>query len=428
MARRSLFGGLERRNNPFENPGIPLTDAGLLELFGMGAMTDAGVTVNESTALRLSTVWRCVTLLSGLVGSLPLKVYAHEDKEVIRLACLDGIGSINTPNELWETAMNHMLLWGNAYLHKVRNGLGVVIELRLIHPQRVKTAILPPDADNPQTNKVFNVQNPATGQWFPLTDFEVMHLMGPSLDGVTGMSRIAMARESLAIGMAADVLAAKLFGNGNLISGVLSVERTLDQASADELKARWKQKMAGIQHGHDVAVLDGGVKFTPIALPPEDVQFLQSRMWQTLEVCRWFGVPPHLAGETTKSTTWGTGLEELNGGLIKYTLQSYLSRIEQRVTRELCDPATQYAEFLVDGLLRATMAVRYQAYNLAVMSGWITRNEIRKRENLPPLPGLDEPLVPMLAPPGLTATEPSGNEPDSDAADGDDTDPLATGT
>lgn len=418
MARRTLFGRLERRDNPFENPAIPLTDAGLLNFFG-GEPTDAGVNMNQEIAMRLSTVFRCVTLLAGVVGSLPLKIYNHDDKSVATVPCLRGIGSVNTPNELWETAMIHMLLWGNAYIHKVRNGLGQIVELRLIHPQRCKPQLVVSDSDNPMAGKIFEVQNANSGQWFPYTDFEIMHLMGPSIDGIKGMSRISLARESMAIGLAADKLAAKLFGNGNLISGVLSVERSLNKDDAEQLKARWRQKMAGLKHSHDIAILDGGVKFTPIALPPEDVQFLQSRQWQTLEVCRWFGVPPHLAGETTKSTTWGTGLEEQNTGLLKYTLQSYLSRIEQRVTREIANPETQFAEFLVDGLLRASMQQRFTAWNLAVMGGWLTRNEARAKENLPPLPGLDEPLIPTLSPPADYDTEPSTDEPDNGPFDED---------
>ncbi len=422
MARRTLFGAPERRDNPFENPAIPLTDAGLLNFFG-GEPTDAGVNMNEEIALRLATVFRCVTLLSGVVGSLPLKVYSHKDRSVLRVPCLEGVGAVNTPAELWETAMLQILLWGNAYIHKVRNGLGQIVQLRLIHPQRVKPHLIIADADNPITGKLFDVQNTEDGQWYPYTDFEIMHLMGPTIDGVKGMSRIALARESMAIGLAADKLAAKLFGNGNLISGVLSVERSLTADQAAEIKMRWREKIAGLRHGHDIAVLDGGTKFTPIALPPEDVQFLQSRAFQTLEICRWFGVPPHLAGEMARSTTWGTGLEEQNVGLIKYTLQSYLSRIEQRVTREIVDPEQAYAEFLVDGMVRATMFVRWQGYNMAIMCGAMTRNEVRVKENLPPLPGLDEPLVPTLAPPGNTVTEPPSKTLD-DPNDLDDDDPT----
>jgi HK97 family phage portal protein len=161
-------------------------------------------------------------------------------------------------------------------------------------------------------------------------------------------------------------------------------------------------------------------------LPPEDAQFLQSRQWQTLEVARWFGVPPHLVGEVTKSTTWGTGLEEQNTGLLKYTLQPYLTRFEQRVTREIC-PVGAFAEFLVDSLLRPDTLARYSGYNLAIMAGWMTRNEARRKENLQPLDGLDEPLVPTLAPPATGPAAPIGTEPDSDAADGDEVDPLTEG-
>lgn len=421
--RRTLFGG-ERRGNPFENPAIPLTDAGLLNFFG-GAPTDAGVNMNEEISLRLSAVFRCATLLSGVVGGLPLKVYNKADKGEVVVPCLEApAGAVNTPIELWETVMMHVLLWGNGYLHKVRNGLGKIVELRIIHPSRVKPDVVVIDADDPMTGKVFQVQSKSDGQWRPYTDYDILHLMGPSTDGVRGLSRVALARESLAIGLAADKLAAQLFGNGNLMSGVLQVKRTLTKDAADQLKAGWRAKMQGIKHAHDVAVLDADTTFQPLTLPPEDVQFLQSRQWQVNEIARWFGVPPHLVGDITKSTTWGTGLEQQNMGLLKYTIQPYLTRIEQRVTREILDSTSQYAEFLVDSLLRPDMMQRYQAYNLGIMSGWITRNEVRRKENLPPLPGLDEPLVPTLAPPATGPATPIGDEPASDAADGDDVDPL----
>lgn len=426
MGRRTLFG-FEKRGNPFENPAIPLTDAGLLNFFG-GEPTNAGVNMDEEISLRIAAVWRCVTILSGIVSSLPLKVYADTERTEVHVPALVSQSGYNTPAELWDTETIHVLLWGNGYVHKVRNGLGKIVELRIIHPQRVKPDVVGLDSDGDGSVhpvKVFEVQNTETGQWTPYTSYEIMHLMGPSIDGIKGLSRIALARESMAIGLAADKLAAQLFGNGNLISGVLEVQRPLKKDEADQIKAAWRKKIAGLRHAHDVAVMDSGMKFVPLALPPEDAQFLQSRQWQVMEVGRWFGIPVHLLGEVTKATTWGTGLEELNSGLLKYTLQPYLTRFEQRVTREIC-AVGDYAEFLVDSLLRPDTLARFQAYNLAIMSGWFTRNDARRRENMPPLPGLDEPLVPTLAPPatGPTVTDP--NDPLSESIDDEeDEDPEA---
>jgi HK97 family phage portal protein len=144
---------------------------------------------------------------------------------------------------------------------------------------------------------------------------------------------------------------------------------------------------------------------------------LESRRWQTVEIARWFGIPPHLLGDVEKSTSWGTGIEQQNIGFVAYTLRPWLNRIEQRVTREVVEPATQYAEFLIDGLLRGDTAERYAAYSTGIQWGFITRNEARVKENLVPLDGLDEPLTPLnmskgdeetpLAPGSTSAPTPS---------------------
>ena len=389
-----LFGGLEGRANPFENPSIPLTDAGLLDFFG-GTPTNAGVSVSEETSMRSMTVWRCVSLLSGLVAGLPLKVYRYSDKSEVMVRALRQPSPTGTSFELWETIMAHLLLWGNAYVHKVRNGAGSIVQLRPIHPSRVRTQITAPDADSDTSaTKVFSIADKG-GQEHLFTNFDVMHIPGLSFDGIEGLSPLGYARQAVAIGQAADLMAAKLFGNGAMLSGILTTDRILTQEQADFIKARWREKMTGVRHGHDVAVMDAGTKFQPISMPPEDAQFLQSRRWQTVEIARWFGIPPHLVGDVEKSTSWGTGIEQQNIGFVAYTVRGWLTRLEQRIGWEIVEPSTQYAEFLIDGLLRGATAERYAAYAQGIQWGWLTRNEARKKENLPPIDGLDTPLTPL---------------------------------
>jgi HK97 family phage portal protein len=157
--------------------------------------------------------------------------------------------------------------------------------------------------------------------------------------------------------------------------------------------------MAGVAHGHDVAVLDGATKFIPLTMPPDEAQFLQSRRWQVVDIARFYGVPPWLLGDVEKSTSWGTGIEQQNLGFVSYTINFWTTRIEQRITWEIATPTDQTAEFEFDALLRGDMAERYAAYATAIQWGWLTRNEARKKENLPPIKGLDEPLQPMMMPP-----------------------------
>ena len=401
---KTLFG--ERRGNPFENPSTPLTSVALLQMFG-GELTDAGVSVDETTALTFSAVYRCVMLMAGLVGGFPLKAYRYADKKEISVRALQPqLAGTNTPFERWETVMLHLLLWGNAYLQKVRNPAGNIIDLRPIHPGLV--AIQVQDGD-----KIFLIQQPASSSQVPRTNYEILHIPGPTLDGIKGISPIEQAKTSISIGIAGDKMAAKFFGKGALLSGILSTDRLLTQAQSDVIKSRWNEKMMGLGHGHDVAVLGAGTKFQPLSIPPDAAQFLQSRQWQVTDIARWFGVPPFLIGELTKSTSWGTGLEQINTSFLQYTLRPWLRRIEQRVTREVTEPSTQYAEFLVDELLRADTLSRYQAYQFALMNGWLTRNEVREMENREPIPGLDEPLVPTVAPPMSTVVATPDDEPDT---------------
>lgn len=418
---RTLFAS-ETRANPFENPSTPLTDAGLLDFFG-GTPTDAKVAVSEESSLQFAAVFRCVQFLSALVAGLPLKCYRYVDKTEVTVRALQSAWLGTTPFEFWETVMVHLLLWGNAYVHKVRSASGAIVELRIIHPSRVRPQLLGPDADDPSVNKVFVVTD-KMGQQKPYTTLEIMHIPGLSYDGILGIGPVGLMRQTIAIGQAADNLAARLFGNGALLSGVLETDRILTQDQADMVKSRWREKLAGLTHGHDIAVLDAGTTFKPIAMPPEDAQFLQTRRWQTVEVARWFGIPPWLVGDVEKSTSWGTGIEQQNIAFVSYTLKGWLTRIEQRVTREIVEPSTQYSEFLVDGLLRGDTAARYAAYAVGIQWGWLTRNEARVKENLTPIDGLDEPLTPAQAKVGVSkeidipgaGSSDTTDEPDDDAA------------
>ena len=397
---KSLFS-VERRVGSFENPSTPLTSTALLNMFG-GTPTAANISVSEETAMNFAAVFRSVSLLSGVVAALPLGVHRYSDKsEVVIPALTTPNSNGSTPFEIWETVMTHLLLWGNAYVHKVRNPLGKIVELRPIHPNRVRPEILMPTGagdPTPPTKGFFIRPASGTGGEVLYTTHEIMHIPGLSYDGVQGLSPISCMRQTVAIGQAADRLAAKLFGNGALLSGVLSTDRVLDQEQADIVKSRWREKMAGIEHGHDIAVLDAGTKFTPISMPPEDAQFLQTRRWQVIEIARWFGIPPHLVGDVESSTSWGTGIEQQNIAMITYTVKAWLTRIEQRITWEIVEPSTQYAEFNLAGLLRGDTKSRYEAYASGIQWGWLTRNEARRLENLEPIDGLDVPVQPLNMP------------------------------
>jgi HK97 family phage portal protein len=187
---------------------------------------------------------------------------------------------------------------------------------------------------------------------------------------------------------------------------------------------------AGGSHSGDVAVMDAETDWQPLTIPPDQLQFLESREWEVSELARMYGVPPHLIGDESKSTSWGTGIEQQNIGFVAYTIAGWTSRFEQRVTREIVNTRGQYAAFDLTELMKGSTTERFSAYALGIQWGWLTRNEARAREDMAPLPGLDKPLTPMnLAPNDVTSTPPiaglTAPQAGDDSATADSTTPIA---
>jgi HK97 family phage portal protein len=392
----SLFRLGERRVS-LENPAVPLTDPGLLAEFG-GDDVMAGVTVTERSALSLSAVFRSVALLSGTIAGLPIKTYRYRDRsEVVTRPLSPYNDGPYTVFELIELLEAHLLLWGNAYLLKVRTAAGSIDHLIPIHPSRVKVTLVGAGAGNvgKLAHKLFEVSNP-DGSVTPLTTREILHIPGLGYDGVTGYSVLTLARQTFGLGLATEESAARFFGQGTMLSGVLTTDRVLDQAKADALKKRWREKVAGIRRAHEVVVLDAGSKFQALAIPPADAQMLEARVFQVEDIARWFGLPPYMIGEVSKNASQGggNGIEAQGITMVRYVLNGWLCRIEARFTREVAEPQTQFCEFVREGLLRGEIAVRYAAYATAIASRFMVPNEARALENMPPIPGGDE-LAPV---------------------------------
>lgn len=272
-----LFGLFERRNP--ENPAVPLTSTSLLDWFG-GARVDAGVQVNEHTALKMSAVFRCVSLISSVSAALPLHTYVKGTKDRATSALLEDPHPELTPIELWRLTYVHRCLTGNAYLQKIRNGGGEVTELWPITPNRVKVGRVRPSEVNPQ-GKMFEVTDD-DGRTQPMTPREVMHLPGLSYDGLLGMSLVQAAAQGIGLALAAESYGAKLFGSGNLLSGILKTDQRLEQNDADRLQARWQQMSQGLDRAHKVAVLDSGAAFQSLTMPSSDAQMLECVVAETM--------------------------------------------------------------------------------------------------------------------------------------------------
>ena len=381
---------LQPRAASLENPAVPLSSEKIGELFS-GTATTAGVKVTEKKALSIPAVWRAVNLIAGTIASLPLRAYKSEGE--VRKSVDTGWAAdlLATPHEdltqmeLLEIVVAHALLWGNAYCWKRYDPTGLraeagavkIVDLLPIHPGKVK-----PGRTKAGT-KVYQIEGDQA-----YTDREILHIPGFGFDGVAGLSAVRMARESLGLALAAEEFGGKFFANGSLSTGILQTDDRLTQEQADRLYSKWQQKRAGLGHAFDTIVLDSGLKYEQLTIPPEDAQFLETRSFQVSEIARWFGVPPHMLMDTEKSTSWGTGIEQQSLGFLVFTLRPWITRLEQRFTRIL-RPEKVYARFAIEGLLRGDSAQRATFYRTMWELGAFSTNDILALEERPPVEGGD---------------------------------------
>lgn len=375
--------------------------------------TAAGVRIDRETALKLSAVWRCVHIIAGSVATLPLVVYRrlpNNGKERAPNHPLYDVlhtrpNAEQTSYEFREMLTAHLLLRGNAYAQIVPGARGVVDQLMPLHP----------DAVTPERRGgrvVYNVLD-EDGRRKTLLDDEVFHVRGLSNDGLVGMGVLDYARETLGIGVAQDRFAGTFFSQAPQPGGVLEHPTVLKADALQALKEGWSEGFSGA-NAHKTPVLQGGTKYHQLAvgLTAEQAQLIAAREFTIQDVARWFGVPNHLVGETTKETSWGSGIEQMSLGFVVYTLMPWLTRWEQRIGHDLILAPGYFAEHIIDALLRADTKTRYEAYQIAAggSAPWMNRNEIRRLENLNPLDGLDE----VLQPSGMTS---AGSPPTRPAAD-----------
>lgn len=379
-----------------------MSDPAFLDYFGLSGSI-SGVTVSEATVLGLSAVFRAVSLIAGTIASLPLKTYRLNDGTKERVASfLDnpaGIDSDITAFEWKETCMVSLLLHGNAYFLKVRNAAGALAGLEYLHPSVVSVT-------RENGRKVFRIAGHA------LTSAEVLHIPALSTDGLVGKGPLQVGRDSFGITIAGERAAGKAFRDGALISGMVTPEEDLTEEDAKDIKESLQAKVSGLGNAGDIAVINRKLKFSPWTLSARDAQFMESREFQVIEIARWFGLPPHLLGETQRQTSWGSGVQEQNHGLARFTLQPWTERIESRLSQLL--PAPRFCEFDYSGLLQPTPAEEINLLMAQVTQGFLTLNEARRIRNLPPLEGGDT----LRLPPGAAPAVPAESTSDDTGEDG----------
>ena len=386
MGIKSLFGFGQARDKPTDKAA----DAGYSFLFGR---TTSGKPVNETTAMQTTAVYACVRILSEAVASLPVHVYRYREdggkEKVIDHPLYQVLHDEPNPEMtsfvFRETLMSHLLIWGNAYAQIIRDGAGRVLALYPLLPNKM-------DVQRDDKGEIYYVysrssdENPNFKEYgdIKLKKEDVLHIPGLGFDGLIGYSPIAMAKNAVGMTLACEEYGASFFANGANPGGVLEHPGVLKDPA--KVRESWNAVYRGSNNAHKIAVLEEGMKYQQIGIPPEEAQFLETRKFQINEIARLYRIPPHMIGDLEKSSF--SNIEQQSLEFVKYTLDPWVIRWEQSLQKALLLPGEKGKYFIklnVDGLLRGDYASRMQGYSIGRQNGWYSTNDIREMEDLNPL-------------------------------------------
>ena len=382
--------GISPRDAPKVTDSV--RDSGQTFVFGKA---DSGETVNEKSAMQIATVYACVRLLAESVAGLPLHLYKYaqgsdRDKERAMEHPLYKL-LYRQPNpemtsfSFFETLMTHLLLYGNAYAQIIRDGRNGIMSLYPLLPENV-------EVDRDEGGHIYYIYHAYTDEKpgerdkdiFFRND-EIFHVPGLGFNGLVGFSPIAMMKNSLGTTLAVEKYGSSFFRNGAQPSGVLEHPGVLK--NPEKIRENWSDVYGGANNAHKVAVLEEGMSYKAISLPPEDSQFLSTRQFGVNEICRIFRVPPHLVQDLEHATF--SNIEHQSIDFVVHTLTPWLVRFEQAIVKDLLLPDEQdvyFPKFNVDGLLRGDYQSRMQGYATGISNGFLSPNDIRRLENMNLIP------------------------------------------
>ncbi len=387
-----IIANLEKRSS------LATPEKWLVEYFsGGGIETSAGVRVTSSTAMYFIAVYACIDILSRTVGSLPLYLYRRLEnggKEVARNHPLFRLMRRRPNPEMTamryrSTLQGHLASWGNAYSfvewQETGRGAGYPKALWPIRPDRIQV--------KRESGKLEYHYYPGSDdikftEGFKVPSGYILHIPGFGYDGVVGYSPITLAREGIGLGLAAEEFGARYFGNGTHPSMLFEHPQKLKDPKA--FREALNEVYGGLGKSHRTMLIEEGMKATPIAIKPEDAQFLETRKFQVAEIARLYHIPPHMIADVEKSTSWGTGIEEQNIGFIVHTMRPWFVLWEEELSRVLLreDEEEEYFfEFDMQQLLRGDTLRQMQAWIMGKRNGLLNADEIRSWMNLNPIPG-----------------------------------------
>jgi HK97 family phage portal protein len=382
-----------------------LKDPAFLEFIRSGGVTPnaSGANVNANSAMAIAVAWRCISIVTGMIGSLPwsIKQRIPDPDRPGRTIRTDATNHpmwkvLRRPNR-YQTSQQfrkhlqlHLLLRGNAYAYIVRS-MGRIVALLPLHPDRcqpeaqkdasIKYRYTHPD----QRQEVFNQE-------------EVLHLRGMTMDGINGLSVLTYARHSMGLSIRAEEAGARLFSQGNLTGGYFAHPGALGEEAYERLKEELASQYGGAENAHRIMLLEEGLKFERIGLSAVDAQFLQIRGFQRTDIGMFFGVPPHLYGDTEKTSSWGTGVEQMTIGFVVYTMTDWAKTWEEGFNFSCLNDnefVDYYHHFNMNALLRGDLKARTEHYVSMHNIGVYSPNDIREKEDENPREGGDEYFVPM---------------------------------
>ena len=382
-----IFSGLFKSRDKPQN-----RTTGSNYAFFMGGTT-SGKAVTERSAMQMTAVYSCVRILSEAVAGLPLHLYKYTDSGGKAMALGHPLYRLlhDEPNPemssfvFRETLMTHLLLWGNAYAQIIRNGKNEIVALYPLMPNKMSV-------DRDETGRLYYTYYRGSDEAIKDKDFavtlqptDVLHIPGLGFDGLVGYSPIAMAKNAIGMAIACEEYGAKFFANGAAPGGVLEHPGTIKDPQ--RVRESWQSTFGGSGNANKIAVLEEGMKYTPIGISPEQAQFLETRKFQINEIARIFRVPPHMVGDLEKSSF--SNIEQQSLEFVKYTLDPWVIRWEQSIQRSLLSPdekSRYFVKFNLEGLLRGDYQSRMNGYAIGRQNGWMSANDIRELENLDRIP------------------------------------------
>jgi len=349
-------------------------------LFGK---TSSGQIVNERTALRTTAVFACVRVLAESLAGLPLNLYYRKENGAkvrnvthpLYKLLHDCPNSEMTSFVFRETLMTHLLIYGNAYAQIIRNGRGEISALYPLLPDKMRVSR---DESGTLIYTYFSDKGEVT-----LTRRNILHIPALGFDGVVGYSPIAMARNAIGAAIAVEEYGAAFFKNGANPGGILEHPGTIKDVQ--RVKDSWNAGFQGSANAHKISVLEDGMTYKQVGIPPNEAQFLETRKYSVSEICRLFKVPPHLVGDLERATF--SNIEHQSIDFVTHSVRPWVIRWEQCLQQALVADSERdlFIRFNLDGLLRGDYETRMKGYSIGIQNGFLSPNDVRRLEDLNPI-------------------------------------------